>query len=107
MATSKPYAGTLSNGQRYLVCTTTADTGGKRSPLTIAVSKLGESVFSKVFLVRRSVFPEGPGVSAASADFSYPYAVEHEGKLYVGYTHKSHVANELAVIPIGSLAIEP
>jgi hypothetical protein len=107
MATSKPYAGTLSNGQRYLVCTTTADTGGKRSPLTIAVSKPGESVFSKVFLVRRSVFPEGPGVSAASADFSYPYAVEHEGNLYVGYTHKSHVANELAVIPIGSLAIEP
>ena len=41
MATSKPYAGTLSTGQRYLVCTTTADTGGKRSPLTIAVSKPG------------------------------------------------------------------
>jgi hypothetical protein len=107
MATSKPYAGTLSNGQRYLVCTTTADTGGKRSPLTIAVSKPGESVFSKVLLVRHSVFPEGPGVSAESADFSYPYVVEHEGKLYIGYTHKSHVANELAVIPIGSLAIEP
>jgi hypothetical protein len=107
MATSKPYAGTLSNGQRYLVCTTTADTGGTRSPLTIAVSKSGESVFSKVFLVRRSVFPEGPGVSAPNADFSYPYAVEHDGKLYVGYTHKSHVANELAVIPIRSLAIQP
>ncbi len=106
MATSKPYAGTLSNGQRYLVCTTTADTGGKRSPLTIAVSKPGESVFSKVFLVRRSVFPEGPGVSAPNADFSYPYAVEHDGKLYIGYTHKSHAANELAVIPIGQLRVE-
>ena len=32
MATSKPYAGTLSTGQPYLVCTTTADTGGARSP---------------------------------------------------------------------------
>ena len=32
MATSKPYAGTLSTGQPYLVCTTTADTGGKRVP---------------------------------------------------------------------------
>jgi hypothetical protein len=103
MATSKPYAGTLSTGQRYLVCTTTADTGGRRSPLTIAVSKPGESVFSKVFVIRRSVFPEGPGVSNERADFSYPYAVEHEGKLYVGYTHKSHVANELAVIPIEKL----
>ncbi len=103
MATSKPYAGTLSTGQRYLVCTTTADTGGGRSPLTIAVSKPGEATFSRVFVIRRSVYPEGPGVSDPKADFSYPYAVEHEGKLYVGYTHKSHAANELAVIPLEAL----
>jgi hypothetical protein len=38
MATSKPYAGMLSTGQRYLACTTTANTGGGRSPLTLAVS---------------------------------------------------------------------
>lgn len=106
MATSKPYAGILSTGQRYLVCTTTADTGGKRSPLTIAVSKAGESVFSKVFVIRRSIFPEGPGVSDPRADFSYPYAVENDGKLFIGYTHKSHAANELAVVPIKSLALE-
>jgi hypothetical protein len=106
MATSKPYAGTLSTGQRYLVCTTTGDTGGTRSPLTIAVSKPGESVFSKVFVIRRSIFPEGPGVSSERADFSYPYAIEHDGKLYIGYTHKSHAANELAVIPVKSLALE-
>jgi hypothetical protein len=103
MATSKPYAGTLSTGQRYLVCTTTADTGGRRSPLTIALSKPGETTFSRVFVIRRSVFPEGPGVSDPKADFSYPYAVEYEGKLYVGYTHKSHAANELAVIPLSAL----
>ena len=42
MATSKPYAGTLSTGQRFLVCTTTGDSGGRRSPLTIAVSRPGE-----------------------------------------------------------------
>ena len=107
MATSKPYGGILSTGQRYLVCTTTADTGGKRSPLTITVTKPGESVFSKVFVIRRSVFPEGPGVSDPRADFSYPYAVERDGKLYIGYTHKSHGANELAVIPIRSLEIKP
>lgn len=105
MATSKPYAGTLSTGQRYLVCTTTADTGGKRSPLTIAVSKPGESVFSKVFLIRNSVSDKTPGISDPKADFSYPYAVEHEGKLYIGYTHKSHAANELAVIPVASLSV--
>jgi hypothetical protein len=103
MATSKPYAGILSNGQRFLVCTTTANTGGARSPLTIAVSRPGESVFSKVFLVRRSLFPEGPGVSGTKVDFSYPYAVEYDGNLYIGYTHKSHAANELAVVPVASL----
>ncbi|MDA0921776.1 MAG: exo-alpha-sialidase, partial [Planctomycetota bacterium] len=107
MATSKPYAGILSTGQRYLVCTTTADTGGSRSPLTIAVSKPGESVFSKVFLIRTSVFEGTPGVTASNADFSYPYAVEHEGKLYVGYTHKSHAANELAIIPVEQLRVTP
>jgi hypothetical protein len=82
-------------------------TGGNRSPLTIAVSRPGESVFSKVFLIRPSVFAGTPGVSAANADFSYPYAVEHAGKLYIGYTHKSHAANELAVVPIEQLRIEP
>ena len=106
MATSKPYAGSLSTGQPYLVCTTTADTGGARSPLTIAVGKPGESVFSKVFLIRTSVFEGTPGVSDPKADFSYPYAVEHEGKLYIAYTHKSHAANELVVIPIDQLRVE-
>jgi hypothetical protein len=106
MATSKPYAGILSTGQRFLICTTTADTGKKRSPLTIAVSRPREALFSRVFVIRRSVFPEGPGISDPRADFSYPYAVEHEGRLYVGYTHKSHAANELAVIPIASLDAE-
>jgi len=107
MATSKPYAGTLSTGQRYLVCTTTADTGGSRSPLTIALSRPGEMTFSRVFIIRRSLFPGGPGVSHPKADFSYPYAVEHEGKLYVGYTHKSHAANELAIIPLSALQDHP
>jgi hypothetical protein len=35
----------LSTGQRYLIGTITADTDGRRSPLTIAVSKPGESLF--------------------------------------------------------------
>ena len=106
MATSKPYAGTLSNGLRYLICTTTADTGGRRAPLTIALGKPGAATFSKVYVIRHSVFPGGPGVSHPRADFSYPYAVEHAGKLYVGYTHKSHAANELAIIPLEQLRIE-
>ena len=81
-------------------------TGADETPAVQAeaVSKPGESVFSKVFLIRPSVFAGTPGVSDPKADFSYPYAVEHDGKLYIGYTHKSHAANELAVIPVSSLA---
>lgn len=103
MATSKPYAGILSTGQRYLVCTTTADSGGRRSPLTIAVGRPGDDRFSSIHLIRNSVCDATPGVSDPKADFSYPYAVEHGGKLFIGYTHKTHAANELATIPIEAL----
>lgn len=106
MATSKPYVGMLSTGQRFLACTTTADSGGSRAPLTIAVSRPGQPLFSKVYVVRHSVSDKTPGVSDKRADFSYPYAVEHDGRLYVGYTHKSHAANELAVIPVASLTAD-
>ena len=107
MATQKPYAGTLSTGQRYLIGTITADTDGRRSPLTIAVSKPGESLFSRVFLIRTSVFNGTPGVSAPNADFSYPYAVERNGQLAIAYTDKEHISNELVVIPVSSLEIKP
>ena len=117
MTTSKPIAGTLSNGQRYLVCTTTADSGKRRSPLTIAVSRPGETLFNKVFVIRHAEFPDGPGESHKGAALSYPYAIEHEGKLYVGYSNSGDKSTrvgtgrelwnnnsaELAVIPIDQL----
>ncbi|MEZ5943721.1 MAG: exo-alpha-sialidase [Planctomycetaceae bacterium] len=108
MVTSKPYSGTLSTGQRYLVCTTTADSGGRRSPLTIAVSRPGENLFSKVFVIRHAVFPEGPGESHPQAKLSYPYAVERDGKLYVGYSNSgergaNRNSAELAIIPVSRL----
>jgi hypothetical protein len=112
MATSKPAAGVLSTGQRYLVCTTTTDSGGRRYPLTIAVSKPGENVFSKVFVIRHAVNPGQPGESHERAALSYPCATEHDGKLYVGFSNnggrKGNLNSaELAVIPIKSLRIEP
>ena len=117
MTTSKPAAGMLSNGQRYLVCTTTADSGNRRSPLTIAVSRPGETLFSKVLVIRHAEFPTGPGESNKSAALSYPYAVEHDGKLYVGYSNSgdkttrvgtgrelwNNNSAELAIIPIEKL----
>jgi hypothetical protein len=108
MATSKPAAGVLSTGRRYLVCTTARDNGGKRIPLTIAVSRPGENRFGKVSVIRRSRNPGQPGESADRLSLSYPCAIEHEGKLYVGYSNNggrrgNHNSAELAVIPIDSL----
>lgn len=110
MAASKPYAGTLSTGQRYLICTTTADAGNRRSPLTIAVSRPGEDRFCRVFKIRDAEH-DGPGESHPKARLSYPYAVEHDGKLYVGYSNSGDRGSnrnsaELAVIPIQSLSVE-
>lgn len=103
MAASKPYCGILSTGQGYLICTTTADSGNRRSPLTIALTRPGEKQFSRLFVIRHAIHPTGPGPSHADATLCYPYAVEHQGKLYVGYAVKSDRTAELAVIPLESL----
>jgi hypothetical protein len=117
MATSKPCAGTLSTGQNYLICTTTGDSGGQRSPLTIAVTRPGETVFNKIFVIRRSELPGGPGESHPKVSLSYPDAIEHKGYLYVGYSNSggkvgrvgtgaqqsNNNSAELAVIPIKNL----
>lgn len=120
LATSKPIAGLLSNGQRYLIGSTSADGGKRRAPLTIAVSRPGETRFSRVFVIRHAEFPEGPGENHPRASLSYPYAIEHEGSLYVGYSNNGGNAGrigqgrelwnnnsaELAVIPLKSLLID-
>ncbi len=111
MATSKPCSGTLSTGQNYLIASMSANGGGRRSPLTIALSRPGEVRFSELFTIRDAVFPDGPGESDPKAALSYPYATEYQGKLYVGYSNNgSRRANnnsaELAVIPLESLQLD-
>jgi hypothetical protein len=117
MVTSKPYTGTLSTGQNYLICTTTADSGRRRWPLTIAVSRPGQEHLSRVFVIRHALFPEGPGESHERAALAYPYAIEHNGKLYVGYSNSgggvgrvgegrelwNNNSAELAIIPVLAL----
>ncbi|MEE2642350.1 MAG: exo-alpha-sialidase [Planctomycetota bacterium] len=110
MAASKPCAGVLSNGQRFLVGSMTADGGNRRSPLTIAVSQPGQNSFSKLFVIRDAIQGQGPGESDRSAALSYPYAVEYQGHLYVGYSNNggrkgNDNSAEMAVIPMGQLAI--
>jgi len=95
--------------------------GGRRAPLTIAVSKPDEPTFSQVFVIRHAEFPEGPGESHVRASLAYPFAIEHEGQLYVGYSNNggnlgrvgegrelwNNNSTELAVIPVPSLEIKP
>lgn len=111
MATSKPCAGVLSTGQRYLICTTAAENGGRRNPLTIAVGKPGAAVFSRVFVIRHADAPNTPGESSAKGGLVYPCAVEHEGKLYVGFSNNGGRRGnlnsaEMAVIPVAKLAVD-
>ena len=80
-------------------------------PLTITVGEPGENTFSKVFVIRHAVFEDGPGESDPGAALSYPYAVEHQGKLYVAYSNNgqrrgNNNSAELAVIPIEKLTVE-
>jgi len=117
MTTSKPCAGTLSTGQRFLICSTSADGGKRRSPLTIAVSKSGEMQLSKVFVIRHAEFPSGPGESHLKAALAYTCAIEHEGKLYVGYSNSgggvgrvgqgrelwNNNSAEMAIVPVEKL----
>jgi hypothetical protein len=117
MAATKPYTGTLSTGHHYLISTTTGDCGNRRAPLTIALSQPGERTFSKIWVIRHAEHAAGNTESHPSAALSYPYAVEHEGKLYVGYSNSgggvgrvgegrerwNNNSIELAVIPLTSL----
>lgn len=107
MTTSKPAAGMLSTGQRYLVCTNAANNGGKRFPLTIAVSKPGSPLLSQVFVIRHTEH-RGPGESNLKSSLSYPCATEHDGKLYIGFSNsggrKGNLNSaEMAVIPMERL----
>jgi hypothetical protein len=117
MVTSKPYAGTLSSGEHYLIATTTADGGKRRSPLTIALTRPGETLFSRIYTIRLANALNVPGESHANAALSYPYAIEHEGKLYVGYSNNggnvgrvgegkqlwNNNSAEMAVVPVKAL----
>jgi len=110
MAASKPYAGVLSTGQRYLVATTTADSGNNRRPLTIAVTRPGERVFRKIYRIRDAE-NDGPGESGPKIRLSYPYAAEYDGRLYVVYSNDggrggNRNSAEMAVIPVEKLAAE-
>jgi len=95
---AKMFAGTLSTGQHYLL----SNTPGRehsRGLLTIAVTRPGEAVFSKMWKLRDGYATD----LKAGPEWSYPSAIEHRGKLFVVYTSEKHHC-ALSVIPIASIA---
>lgn len=66
--------------------------------------------FVRLFRIRDAIC-DGRGESLPLAALSYPYAVEHNGMLYVGYSNDggrggNRNSAELAVIPITSLSVD-
>ena len=98
MAVAQPFAGMLSDGRRFLV-----HNQGNRDTLLIALSEPGEKYFSKLLRIADHTKSGNPPRKVHS--LAYPYAVEHEGKLYVIYHARGgHKFNaHLAVLPIENL----
>ena len=102
LTASKPYAGHLSTGQAFLVC----NVGPDRHTLVLAVTAPGERVFTRVWRIRHGASPDLrlPG-RAKSPQWSYPYAHEHDGSLYVVYSIGKEDCG-LSIIPLRSITGE-
>ena len=100
MASSKPYACQLGNGQRVLVAN-----WPDRNTLTIAATRPHEKRFCRIWRIRHGPCPKPKGEGrCAGVQWSYPYAHEHAGKLHVIYSvGKEDCA--LSVIPLRALAV--
>ena len=99
---SKLYAGVLSDGRRYLIRNIdTLENGEKsnqRKTLSISFFEGDKNALGREYIVRNGFEEEK---YRYAPQWSYPYAVEENGFLYVVYT-KHKWENELAIIPIES-----
>lgn len=100
MSSSKIYAGTLSTGQRYILCN--LPSAVRRDLLVIAVSRPGQKVFSKMWKIRDGYCQ----ALKAGPEWSYPCAIESDGSLRVVYTSEKHHC-VLTTIPVSSLSADP
>ena len=109
LAASKPLGGRLSNGQQYLI-TDNLEQG--RALLSIAVTPPGGRLFSRIWKIRHQQSPkrrllasqDGKSLAGGNTEWSYPAALEHDGKLYVIYTQgKEDCA--LSIIPLSALRV--
>lgn len=110
---SKPFAGRLATGQHYLI---TCNREAGRHLLSIAVTPPGQRLFSRVWKIRHQEYPRRrhfPGYLVAGkitndclhapTEWSYPYSIEHDGKLFISYTQGKEDC-VLSIIPVSALA---
>jgi len=110
LAASKPLCGRLSTGQQYLIADNLEQ---GRTLLSIAVTAPGGDVFQAVWKIRHQQAPVRRLLGSPNdkkthignaTEWSYPAALEHDGKLYVIYTQgKEDCA--LSIIPLSALKI--
>jgi len=95
---TKAYLGGLSTGQLFLV-----SNYRNRDTLVISVSRPGESTFSRMWRIRhgKSEAPRFDGF-AKGKQWSYPYAHEHDDKLFIVYSIGKEECG-LSVVPVTSL----
>lgn len=102
---AKMYAGRLSTGQPYVVANFPALGRSDRDTLVIAVGKPGEDTVGRIYQVRSGAPRPAYAGFAKVAQFSYPYAHEHDGKLYIVYSVGKEECG-LSIIPVWALKAE-
>jgi hypothetical protein len=104
VSASKPYAGTLSTGACYLIANLPVPGLGPRDTLAVFVTPPGSEAFSTVRVLRQGKSPAartaGVGIGP---QWAYPYAIEHDRRLYVTYASTKENA-ELSVVDLTELA---
>ncbi|HEX2951845.1 MAG TPA: exo-alpha-sialidase, partial [Armatimonadota bacterium] len=112
---SKTFCGRLSTGQHFYISNSREE---GRGLLTIAVTRPGEKTFRTIWKLRHQHYPVRrlfPGwtdgingsldMVGSTTEWSYPAAIEHDGKLYISYTQGKEDC-VLSIIPIDVLAVE-
>ena len=100
MPRAKAYLGRLSSGQLYLISNL-----HNRDTLVVSVGEPGSATLNRMWRIRhgKSGPPRFQG-NAKGKQWSYPYAYEHDGRLYVVYSVGKEDCG-LSVFPIQSLTL--
>ncbi|MBN8527023.1 MAG: exo-alpha-sialidase, partial [Planctomycetes bacterium] len=107
IAASKPLCLALSTGQQVLLSN---DPAAGRTLLRLAATAPGGGAFTRMWKLRHQAFPrrrlfggwgDGP-VVGHETEWSYPSAVEHDGRLLIAYTQGKEDA-ALSIVPLFAL----